>query len=92
MSDARKKFKAMMSSQSRTLDDAVKVYRFRYRRDPPKGFDKWWKFTQQNNVKIIDEYDSLMKDLEPFWFLSPEELRRRIIQVRLIRLQRALFG
>ena len=38
-------------------------------------------FAQKNEVKMIDEYDGLVKDLEPFWALSGEELRRRSEQV-----------
>ncbi|KAG8928009.1 capsule-associated protein CAP1 [Tulasnella sp. 418] len=81
MRDAEVKFKNLMSRQSKTLRDACKEYRTRYKRDPPKGFDDWWQFTQENNVKIIDEYDSLFRDLEPFWNLSGEELRRRAVQI-----------
>ncbi|KAG8959886.1 capsule-associated protein CAP1 [Tulasnella sp. 419] len=81
MRDAEVKFKNLMSRQSKTLRDACREYRTRYKRDPPKGFDDWWQFTQENNVKIIDEYDSLFRDLEPFWNLSGEELRRRAVQI-----------
>jgi len=38
-------------------------------------------FAQKNEVKMIDEYDGLVKDLEPFWALSGEELRRCSEQV-----------
>jgi hypothetical protein len=82
MEDAELEFKQKLSSQSRTLKAAVTEYKRRYKRDPPKGFDEWFKFTQQNNVKIIDEYDGLMQDMEPFWSLSGEEIRRRSRQVR----------
>ncbi|KAG8954787.1 capsule-associated protein CAP1 [Tulasnella sp. 419] len=81
MHDAQVKFKALMTRQSKTLKQASAEYRRRYKRDPPKGFDDWWKFAQDNNVKIIDEYDNLIRDLEPFWALSGEELRRRAVQV-----------
>ncbi|KAF8715627.1 hypothetical protein AX14_012556 [Amanita brunnescens Koide BX004] len=81
MEDAELEFKQKLSSQSRTLKAAVTEYKRRYKRDPPKGFDEWFKFTQQNNVKIIDEYDGLMQDMEPFWSLSGEEIRRRSRQV-----------
>jgi hypothetical protein len=82
MQEAQEKFRNLMSRQSKTLNQAVAEYKKRYGRPPPKGFDDWYKFATENNVKIIDEYDSLVKDLEPFWALSGEELRRRAIQVR----------
>lgn len=81
MADAQAKHAKMLGRQSRTLSQAVATYRNRYGRDPPKGFDDWWNFAQKNKVKIIDEYDSMNKDLAPFWSLSPQELRRRARQV-----------
>ena len=82
MADAQTKFKTMIGGQSKTLADAVKEYKRRYRRNPPKGFDEWFEFAKENGVKIIDEYDQLVRDLEPFWGMSGEELRRRAVQVR----------
>ena len=82
MADAQMKFKTMITGQSKTLGEAVKEYKRRYGRDPPKGFDEWFEFAKENGVKIIDEYDQLVRDLEPFWGMSGEELRRRAVQVR----------
>ena len=83
MEDAEVEFKRKLSSQSKTLKAAVTEYKRRYKRVPPKGFDQWFKFAQQNDVKMIDEYDCLVQDLEPFWELSGEEIRRRSRQVGL---------
>ena len=88
MADAQTKFKTMITEQSKTLAEAVKEYKRRYGRNPPKGFDEWFEFAQENGVKIIDEYDQLVRDLEPFWGMSGEELRRRAVQVR----RRVLFA
>jgi len=81
MADAQTKFKKMITGQSKTLAEAIKEYKRRYGRDPPKGFDEWFEFAKENGVKIMDEYDQLVRDLEPFWGMSGEELRRRAIQV-----------
>lgn len=81
MEDAEAEFKKKLSSQSKTLKAAVAEYKRRYKRNPPKGFDEWFKFAHQNDVKMIDEYDGLMQDLEPFWALPGEEIRRRSRQV-----------
>jgi len=81
MAEAQTKFKKMIAGQSKTVADAVKEYKRRYGRNPPKGFDEWFEFAKENGVKIIDEYDQLVRDLEPFWGLSGEELRRRAVQV-----------
>lgn len=81
MAEAEDKFRGTLAKQSKTLSAAVKEYKRRYGRDPPKGFDGWWEFAVKNNVKIMDEYDGLVEDLAPFWELSGEELRRRSVQV-----------
>ncbi|KAG8859740.1 capsule-associated protein CAP1 [Tulasnella sp. 330] len=81
MHDAQAKYRAKIMRQSKTLQAAVKEYRARYKRDPPKGFDDWFQFAQENKVKIIDEYNGLNDDLEPFWGMSGEELRRRALQI-----------
>ena len=81
MANAQAKFKKMIAGQSKTLANAVKEYKRRYGRNPPKGFDEWFEFAKENGAKIIDEYDQVVRDLEPFWGMSGEELRRRAIQV-----------
>ncbi|KAF8624337.1 hypothetical protein AX17_007165 [Amanita inopinata Kibby_2008] len=81
MEDAEAQFKKKLNSQSKTLKAAVAEYKRRYKRNPPKGFDEWFRFAVQNNVKMVDEYNGLMEDLEPFWAISGEELRRRSRQV-----------
>jgi hypothetical protein len=81
MADAEVQFRKLLSKQSRTLKAAVNEYQRRYKRNPPKGFDKWWRFAKENDVKMVDEYDGLVEDLAPFWEISGEELRRRALQV-----------
>lgn len=80
---AHLKYKGMMGRQSKTLEEAVKEYERRYGRAPPKGFDDWFAFVKENDCKIVDEYDSMIKDLEPFWSLEGVEFRRRAEQVRI---------
>lgn len=80
---AHRKHKGMLARQSGTLEEAVKEYERRYGRAPPRGFDEWFAFAKQNGVKIIDEYDGMVKDLEPFWSLEGKEMRRRAEQVSL---------
>jgi len=55
MVENMKKWDNQLASQSRTLEDAVKEYYTRYGRLPPKGFDGWYNFCVENNVKIIDD-------------------------------------
>ncbi|KAL0945871.1 hypothetical protein HGRIS_012154 [Hohenbuehelia grisea] len=81
MDQAEKRFKAKIARQSKTLEAAVKEYKRRYLREPPKGFDEWWKFATERNATFLDEYDTLMEDLAPFYELSGLEIRRRSVQV-----------
>jgi hypothetical protein len=83
MAEAETNFRRLLSKQSPTLNAAVSEYKKRYKRDPPKGFDEWWQFVKEHDVKMIDEYDGLVEDLAPFWEISGEELRRRAVQVSL---------
>ncbi len=79
---AEEQYRTKVSQQSQTLEDAVAEYKRRYHRPPPKGFDAWWRFAKDNDVIMVDEYDGLMEDLEPFWSMPGQELRRRSRQVR----------
>jgi len=81
MADARETYDQKVKKQSKTLAEAVAEYRRRYKRDPPKGFDQWFEFAKENNAIMIDEYDQLMRDLEPYWQLTGEELRLRCLDV-----------
>lgn len=81
MADAEDKFRSLLARQSKTFEEAVAEYQRRYKRNPPKGFDDWYKFAVEKNVKLIDEFDAITEDLNPFWALSGEELRRRVDQV-----------
>ena len=81
MADAEDDFRAKLARQSRSFEEAVAEYQRRYKRDPPKGFDDWYKFAVEKDVKLIDEFDAITEDLNPFWAFSGEELRRRVDQV-----------
>lgn len=61
---------------SATLAEAVEEYMRRYKRAPPKGFDKWWAYVQENKVQLPDEYDVIHERLEPFWGVRPLDIRK----------------
>ncbi|KAJ7040651.1 glycosyl transferase family 90-domain-containing protein [Mycena alexandri] len=65
---------AKLKRASTTLPRAVAEYRRRYRRDPPNGFDDWWRYVQKHAVQLPDEYDQIHADLEPFWGIEPTDL------------------
>ena len=81
MADAEDKFRKLLERQSKSLAQAVAEYKRRYGRDPPRGFDDWYAFAVDKDIKIIDDYDAIWEDLEPFWSFDGPELRRRVDQV-----------
>ncbi|KAJ4483916.1 hypothetical protein J3R30DRAFT_3284166 [Lentinula aciculospora] len=83
MSVAENRFRTKLESQSKSLEAAVAEYRRRFCMSPPKGFDKWWEFTQQYDIIMIDEYDGMMRDLQPFYDVKGggQEIRKRIAAV-----------
>ncbi|GAA5950638.1 hypothetical protein JCM3765_000559 [Sporobolomyces pararoseus] len=67
-----------ISKQSQNLTAAVQEYKRRFNnRNPPKGFDKWFKFAKENKVILLDEFDQTFKDVELFWSLPPKVIRER---------------
>ncbi|KAF2714255.1 glycosyltransferase family 90 protein [Pleomassaria siparia CBS 279.74] len=66
---------------SRSPPEAIRYYRERYSRDPPPGFDKWFRYATLRNSLVIDDFDNIEDDLAPFSSLSPAELRRRTAQI-----------
>ncbi|BGP48291.1 hypothetical protein JCM10450v2_004163 [Rhodotorula kratochvilovae] len=75
--DAERKWKEKVARQSKTLSEAVREYKRRHRRNPPKGFDDWWRFCEENNVQLRDEYDQINHDLAPHWALEGHDSRHR---------------
>ncbi|GAA5851432.1 hypothetical protein JCM3766R1_004574 [Sporobolomyces carnicolor] len=66
-----------VARQSKTFEEAVAEYRRRYGQSPPRGFDQWYAFATSHNVSLIDEYDSIYRQILPFAALSPEVLQKR---------------
>ena len=72
---AESQWNRKVARQSKTLVEAASEYRRRYTRNPPIGFDKWWLYAQANKIVLVDEYDQIHKDMEPFWALYVPSLR-----------------
>lgn len=72
-----KRWKEMLRNRSETLEDAVREYKRRYGRNPPRGFDHWWDFAKEKNILLPDEYDTINESLAPFWGFSLKERRAR---------------
>ncbi|OAQ96711.1 hypothetical protein LLEC1_04918 [Akanthomyces lecanii] len=76
MRGANAQFSGLLHRQSKSFEDAQIEYRRRYRIDPPPGFEAWYKFAVANQSPIIDEFDIIHKQVEPFLKFSGVELRR----------------
>ena len=63
------------ASRSDNLAECVEEYRRRYQRHPPPGFDAWYRYATTKSSVIIDDYDTIMEDLKPFWGVSPAQIR-----------------
>ncbi|KAF8340940.1 hypothetical protein F5887DRAFT_978521 [Amanita rubescens] len=64
-----------LAHASQTLPQAIAEYKRRYGRPPPKGFDKWFHWAKSHGVQLLDDYDSIIKGLEPFWGISPSDFK-----------------
>lgn len=78
MAENSKRWNKFLARQSTTLEEAVAEYKRRYKRLPPRGFDRWWQYCVDNGVKIVDDYDQINHDIEPYLALSPEFFRERV--------------
>lgn len=65
------------ATTSITHETAVRTYKESHNgRLPPPGFADWFQFAVSSAV--IDDFRQLDVDLEPFWLVSPKELRNRV--------------
>ncbi|WVN88726.1 uncharacterized protein L203_103939 [Cryptococcus depauperatus CBS 7841] len=78
MKRGQEKWEDLLNRQSSTLPQAVIEYKRRYNRAPPRGFEQWWQFCKRNKVKIVDDYDQIFRDVEPYFALSPTLFRKRV--------------
>ncbi|PSK34788.1 hypothetical protein B9Z65_1371 [Elsinoe australis] len=74
----REKATLLEGRQSKELSGAVAEYRKRYGRRPPPRFPEWFKLAQEKGLVLIDEFDVLMQNLEPFWGIHPITLAGRM--------------
>ncbi|GJN90841.1 hypothetical protein Rhopal_003855-T1 [Rhodotorula paludigena] len=73
----RKEWKAKVARQSKTVQSAIDEYERRYKRRPPRGFQDWVKFALDNDFVMIDEFDDMMRRVEPFLAVKPSTLVQR---------------
>ncbi|KAL2406861.1 hypothetical protein ABEF93_008713 [Exophiala dermatitidis] len=60
-----------------SLLDSVTLYKQRYNRNPPPGFDIWFEYAKNKSALLVDEFDQIYEDLLPFRAIPPADLRRQ---------------
>lgn len=80
--NATREWEVKVARQSKTLEQAVAEYKRRNGFNPPKGFDHWFSFAQATNVVLIDEFDTILRDVRPFFALSPALIQSRSFKLQ----------
>ncbi|GAA5887796.1 hypothetical protein JCM6882_000754 [Rhodosporidiobolus microsporus] len=75
--EGKKAWKAKVARQSKNLREAIEEYERRYKRRPPKGFADWYFFAKANDFVMVDEFDLMMSQVEPFLAIKPSTLVER---------------
>lgn len=77
INNAEQTFSELVAKESKTLEEAAQAYRQRRGRHPPPGFDEWFKFAQENDAVIVEDFfDQVYHDLAPFWGVPPDIIRK----------------
>jgi hypothetical protein len=82
ITSAHARKRELFGQESHDLEEAAIKYRKRRHRHPPPGFDVWFSYAKDHGSIVVEEFfDRIYHDLNPFWALSPQELRRRSNEV-----------
>ncbi|KAJ4016234.1 hypothetical protein NW766_004425 [Fusarium irregulare] len=74
-------FESSLRNQSQTYEAAVNEYKRRYAIDPPSGFDGWFRFAQEHQSPIIDDFDIIHNSISPFLKLSGQDVLDRMTKL-----------
>ncbi|KAK4499138.1 hypothetical protein PRZ48_009650 [Zasmidium cellare] len=69
------------TAASTSLAEAVRNYQGRYGQLPPPGFHDWYLYATERNSTVIDDFDSINRDLEAFYAVEPQQLRIRTWEI-----------
>ncbi|QSZ31176.1 hypothetical protein DSL72_000739 [Monilinia vaccinii-corymbosi] len=76
IANAEKTFQELLHKESHHVNAAAAEYRKRRGRHPPPGFDAWFKFAQENNAVMVEDFfDQIYHDLGPYWGVNPSGMR-----------------
>ncbi|KAH6896712.1 hypothetical protein B0T10DRAFT_396573 [Thelonectria olida] len=75
--EAETTFNNLLAKESKSLEEAAAAYRKRRGRHPPPGFDAWFNYAWNSDAIIIEDFfDQIYQDLEPFWGIAPDVIRK----------------
>ncbi|KAJ7045126.1 glycosyl transferase family 90-domain-containing protein [Mycena alexandri] len=66
------KVDALYARQSSSLEQAIARYSLRNNRPPPPMYEQWYGFARDHSC-LIDEYDQISRDFEPFYQLAQDD-------------------
>ncbi|KAK5050605.1 hypothetical protein LTR84_003887 [Exophiala bonariae] len=70
-------WQSLLAKRSYTQTQAASAYRARRGRHPPPHFDKWVQYAQAHGCVIVEDFfDQIYRDIEPFWGVPAEDIRR----------------
>ncbi|KAF7323454.1 hypothetical protein HMN09_00126300 [Mycena chlorophos] len=72
---ATRKVQELRDRQSKTLEQATERYTAKTGRSPPPGYDRWLRHAREKGC-LIDEYERVWMDFEPFWRVAEKDPRR----------------
>ncbi|KAJ7583091.1 glycosyl transferase family 90-domain-containing protein [Mycena floridula] len=72
ISHARWTIDSLYERQSKTLAQASARYTLKTNRNPPKNYEKWFRFAKSKSC-LIDDYDQIYRDFEPFYQLADKD-------------------
>ncbi|KAH0548055.1 hypothetical protein GP486_008205 [Trichoglossum hirsutum] len=68
-----------LSKETFDLESAAAAYRERRGRHPPPGFDAWFHFAKKHGAIVVEDFwDQIYDDINPFWALPPDQMRRDV--------------
>ncbi|KAF7314388.1 CAP10 domain-containing protein [Mycena kentingensis (nom. inval.)] len=86
---ARARLQALRNAQSTTLEQATSRYSLKAGRAPPPNFNKWFSMAQEKKC-LVDEYDQVLRDMEPWYQLAeqnPKHFKEMVDRGRKLMLQ-----
>ncbi|KAJ6584860.1 glycosyl transferase family 90-domain-containing protein [Mycena capillaripes] len=64
----------VLERQSTTLAQAMARYSLKAGRPPPPNFELWFEFATKNKCSVVDDYDQIQRNFEPFYQLAAENV------------------